>query len=1274
MMINIMFVSSSLYGLEFSNLTLMGQNGTTQTGIIHILNTGDSWLTIEESNNLIFFNELNEPQTFISTSQTLCNSPFIAPGGQCNLSVTVEIPPEQQQGKYEARARLNIITNTYANVTLFVINPPLIVEPFTCAKKVCYNQTACGNKLAAPKDEESPYSLAEDCGYGLFCSKGSCSEPDTSEGHCLAANKTWFNGTCCGDDYTELFAGGYIVDGNSYSYVEKCCDEVNPYIDKFGECSNTKKNTIVACGSCEECQNKLDDASIEIVFLKNDLRTYTNGEGNCCLPNPNPDIHSPIFCGLSFTSSKILDCNNKQIILNSTYNDSERINFNIPSFITSFNSGDYARDTDITIKRCIFNMPPTDYGSLTPDQTNNVFRVSDFLMNFQADSSYNYKKINIINNIFYIGDNVQALLEIGSGWASFTSYNISNNYFEFNNSFFNKDAFSLTSREDSFIENNRFRGDVISTSGNLIQFSSYFHTQPKIFIRNNSIDINRYEQGITSLYLSPNNNKSLIYISDNDFCGGLNSVGVFGQYNSDPSQPIYQTLSNFSNIGINNKCDLTENFNDNGNIYCSAPCSNIDPRGNVDTLNNQLFSGWICDVNKKGQPLELHIYEGKIDEGGTLLKKLTANINDSSVAFNCLGGINHRYSLDMSSIIPTHQNTIYIYSDKYDENGNLENNKYFINEVYIPYCGDGNKDDGEDEYTCFIDSPLKGWIAQTAGIFYTKNKQINFTKNNSVLKTSYSFDIKANTNYTLSVKINNPTACSAYVDLDDGNCLSADGWQLQHCFGSNNQDAEYSLLYPNTYRTINIPSSKHNSSDGYFKQVHLRLVVDSCPTQEDLNKLASQGILFDDISLKESQYIVDKVYYDNLSDNIDSTSGCCPADWCWDGDKCVNSLLWMNDSQKATIWNLLDISNTDVWPNEHIYTNNQSITRGYRCVLNETDEADWVLSTIKYDWNYETSGYCPRETDCFVNKDLNQLDVEGTSGDDCIKDGESINDDFSINGGNHFCYQGNWTTKSYIIATELEQLTEGEEFVLLCDDDVKNTFNEADTGYISSACTLIKQDDAVITGFALRDENDFNSLITALTSQYETYFGTEQTITIPTSINDYYEEVDGGYYKYFELENLYVYYNPEGKYFLLSNKNIALIDPTAWQEFWTTISNFFKGIFGIQDNKDYDYINSVSTYDKIYLMNSTIEGQRVFVKGTQENKYDEYSETNKYFMYVRYDNTINNTINIDYLNEKINNADGYLNYTNSSAYQQILIISPETYQLWPYLTGMLRDR
>lgn len=590
-------------------------------------------------------------------------------------------------------------------------------------------------------------------------------------------------------------------------------------------------------------------------------------------------------------------------------------------------------------------------------------------------------------------------------------------------------------------------------------------------------------------------------------------------------------------------------------------------------------------------------------------------------------------------------------------------------------CNNGHCELGENSSNCLMDCPIDGWIAQTAGISYTEDNQIKFTSSGSMI-TDYSFDVKANTDYTLSFDVKAPLSCEVYVDFDDEKCLSADNWLPKiNCFDEIKINKDNTKNdWQNVDEVIQLePNNDEDVSLGYLKQLHLKINVN-----------CNGEVFIDDISLKETQYLNDDVYYDNLSANIDSTSGCCPSDWCWDGNQCVNSLLWMDDSQKAAIWNLLDISNTDAWPNEHIYTNNQTMTRGYRCVLDENESAFWSLSTIKYDWNYETSGYCPKETDCFVNKEFNG----GTSGDDCIKDGESIGEDNEVNGGNHFCYKGNWTTKSYIIATELEKLTEGQDFVLFCDNETSNVFNNlGNQQIISSSCTLIKNKDTVITGFALRNEEDFNTPLTSTTtligtikSQYSSTFGEIifddqfDDLDIPASADDC-ELLDStGYLICLEVDNLKLYYNPEGKYFLLSNKNVEPLDLTTWQTFWKSISDFFKNMFGIETNKDYNYINSVSTYDKIYLMNSTIDEGKVFVKGTHENKYDEYDETNKNFMYIKYENTINNTLNVKYINDTIAKENGYLNYTNTSTYQQIVIISPETSKLWEYLTAMLRDR
>lgn len=386
----------------------------------------------------------------------------------------------------------------------------------------------------------------------------------------------------------------------------------------------------------------------------------------------------------------------------------------------------------------------------------------------------------------------------------------------------------------------------------------------------------------------------------------------------------------------------------------------------------------------------------------------------------------------------------------------------------------------------------------------------------------------------------------------------------------------------------------------------------------------------------------------------------------------------MNDSQKAPVWNLLNIRGQ---PDSHILTANQKDTVGYRCVQNDDGNASWTLSTIKYDWDYKSSGYCPKETDCFVNESYNR----GALRAGCIKDGESlakIGDTYTLDGGNNYCHNGKWTTKSYIIATALENLTGGNSFTLFCDNENKNIFNNNDLNdKIASACTMIKKngaDEKVYVGFALNKPEDYESFIGLTKLKYDESFNSEgitfaQSLTGCNIISDIPD-----YLKCADETNLKLYYNIKYKYFILTDTSI---ESTPIEALWGSITSFFGRIFGIAaESTQYEYINYTSKYDKIYVMkNST-----TFVTGMEEMKYDELTYTSKYFMYLNYSkvNVINNKINLEYVNTSIQTTGkgGNYNYTEynytskENDSQELVIRSDNPTKLFEYLTAMLRSR
>src|SRR3989344_3286167 len=145
---------------------------------------------------------------------------------------------------------------------------------------------------------------------------------------------------------------------------------------------------------------------------------------------------------------------------------------------------------------------------------------------------------------------------------------------------------------------------------------------------------------------------------------------------------------------------------------------------------------------------------------------------------------------------------------------------------------------------------------------------------------------------------------------------------------------------------------------------------------------------------------------------------CCPENYCWNGFACVAPM------ETSTI------------VAEHV-----SPEQNYRCV-----QGVWTLSQPKYDWNAQRAGFCNDPSQCFVlsstSGEVNQkITASLTPAEDqtnfyqqssanlqfptCVNNQESIMD--------HFCDQGNWTSRTKFLAGKLLELVKYDsQYSLYC--------------------------------------------------------------------------------------------------------------------------------------------------------------------------------------------------------------------------------------------------
>ncbi len=426
-------------------------------------------------------------------------------------------------------------------------------------------------------------------------------------------------------------------------------------------------------------------------------------------------------------------------------------------------------------------------------------------------------------------------------------------------------------------------------------------------------------------------------------------------------------------------------------------------------------------------------------------------------------------------------------------------------------------------------------------------------------------------------------------------------------------------------------------------------------------------------------FLKDDPYYNSV--------GCCPKDYCWNGDICVHATVYEDNSSMPAF-------NREFDGPEHILFNEIDDTNGFRCVFDATGDAVWEDSTAKYDWNLDSTGYCKHSNYCFVDEGFQFLNttrytnyqkvvvhndgccdinssgepfigefVEGEDTEDClfvegvpnyyinvsdfacqgiydcIPNGTTINETFDITPyGNYYCDNGNWTSKVSQLASKMCDWfdCDANEFSIVCDDDLlfnmnftneNNLFNNS----VYSACVYQQgdvnglQEDVVAIGFVLKD--DFATTNFLEDSLFNGLYG-GTTINCENNLPDHCT-----YTGSLIPDNYMFYYDPESNILLVSTA-----DPVSNpNNFINGLTNFIYGIFHPSFSTDFFVLRGNSVYDKLFMAHSSDGVNRVNlqVMAAQEFKFDESKDEVINRIFVNYSSGFNLA---NHLNDSVNYA------------------------------------
>jgi hypothetical protein len=593
-------------------------------------------------------------------------------------------------------------------------------------------------------------------------------------------------------------------------------------------------------------------------------------------------------------------------------------------------------------------------------------------------------------------------------------------------------------------------------------------------------------------------------------------------------------------------------------------------------------------------------------------------------------------------------------------------------------CGNGIcEGPGETPNTCLADCGNLGWTLMSDG-WAIEEGSLRGNKSNIYAYSNY-FNIQTGKQYVLTADILNPNSeCTATIDLDNGACLNAQTWEMNlSCFVADN--IIISLTDSNAWQTSLSASKLINpnsnaDSDGYINKARIKIAI-TCSTVPDGDDI--MPAYFDNIEFKEVKPA--EIVYDDPVFDVGTTSACCPANYCWDGLECVDSAQWMTNSQEEPIYNnIFDNNDPNPWRYNHVNTSAQPESIGYRCVSNGYGIAEWQPAEIKYDWDYKESGYCNKPENCFGRiAGPNFVDT----GDSCISNGTYVDDSYTVNQGNHLCLEGEWTTRTFVAASYLTVWAGTNPYILMCGEPSEIFNNDSLNTLLESSCVIIIRESASIEKVYLAlvpaDSTHTEVIYGILREQHFDPGGLGPENAIPSNIQlgeceitaspEWFDCIVGSNAPKFDI-----YHNRDYNIWVISDNTITELSPTTIQQIWNNIVNFFRRLFGLsQEERQYELFNATSNYNNIYILKNT----SININGLEEQKYDEIKYEVLNYLYLNHSPaTLDYPLDEGYIRQNYGEYPNEVFYTNAYGVNELIIISQDRTDLWPYLTATLRDR
>ncbi|MBW3014908.1 putative metal-binding motif-containing protein [Candidatus Woesearchaeota archaeon] len=259
---------------------------------------------------------------------------------------------------------------------------------------------------------------------------------------------------------------------------------------------------------------------------------------------------------------------------------------------------------------------------------------------------------------------------------------------------------------------------------------------------------------------------------------------------------------------------------------------------------------------------------------------------------------------------------------------------------------------------------------------------------------------------------------------------------------------------------------------------------------------------------------------------------CCPNNYCWNGDKCVIGLTSFTKQDYLTSPNAFTLNG---------WTTEVEIPSMYVCE-DRNGIADWHLGYKKvHPTDITQYAYCTSQAACF----------DGTR---CVDDGSFFSD--------AYCNNGEWTSRTALIAEQLIALAGSNDYVLYCDEHNKvlNRFDNynIEGKNVEQYIKGMKQGTLGTYTYTCYDSQPCTNNYCVILYNNNIIFGTSLNAPLNDERNEFLKVIDkesysnaigGTDYKHLTITDTDTMYNDATDSIIFSNNNIPLINSPTIGEF-----------------------------------------------------------------------------------------------------------------------------